>query len=43
MSQDKKERIAACIKELAGLLYEEADQSKLTDLESIEKTVRQQV
>jgi hypothetical protein len=33
----------ACIQELAALLYEEADKSKLIDLEGIEKTVRQQM
>jgi hypothetical protein len=43
MTTDKRERIEACIQELAVLLYEEADQSQLQDLESIEKTVRQQV
>lgn len=43
MSQKKQERIQACLKELATLLYEEADKSKLTDLEGIEKTVRSQI
>ena len=43
MSQDKQERIKACLKELATLLYEEVDKSKLTDLEGIEKTVRSQI
>lgn len=43
MTQDIQDRIKACIKELATLLYEEADQSQLTDLESIEKTVRSQM
>jgi len=43
MSQEKQERIQACLKELATLLYEEADKSKLTDLEGIEKTVRSQI
>jgi hypothetical protein len=43
MTRDKQERIEACIQELAALLYEEADQSQLQDLEGIEKTVRQQV
>ncbi|MDM9580466.1 hypothetical protein [Nostoc sp. GT001] len=37
MSQDKQERIKACLKELAILLYEEVNKSKLTDLEGIEK------
>lgn len=43
MNLDKQERIEACIQELASLLYEESDQSQLTDLEGIEKTVRRQV
>jgi hypothetical protein len=37
MSQDIQARIKACVTELATLLYEEADKSQLTDLESIEK------
>lgn len=40
MNQDKQERLKACLEELATLLFEEADKSKLTDLEGIEKTVR---
>ena len=43
MNQDKQERLKACLEELATLLYEEADESKLTDLEAIEKTVRNQI
>lgn len=43
MTRDKQERIEACIQQLAVLLYEEADQSQLQDLESIEKTVRRQI
>ncbi len=43
MKQEKQERIKACLQELSTLLYEEADKSKLTDLEGIEKTVRSQV
>jgi hypothetical protein len=43
MNPDKQERIEACLQELATLLYEEADKSKLIDLESIEKTVRRQI
>ena len=43
MNQEKQERIKACLQELSTLLYEEADKSKLTDLEGIEKTVRSQV
>jgi hypothetical protein len=42
MNQDKKERLKACLEELATL-YEEADKSQITDLEGIEKTVRSQI
>ena len=35
MNQEKQERIKACLQELSTLLYEEADKSKLTDLEGI--------
>jgi len=37
MSQEKQERIKACLQELATLLYSEADKSQLIDLEGIEK------
>ena len=43
MNSEKQERLQACLTELASLLYEETNQSQLTDLESIEKTVRQQM
>jgi hypothetical protein len=43
MTPDKQERIKACIQELAALLYEETDKSKLIELEGIEKTVRRQI
>jgi hypothetical protein len=43
MNEDKQERLKACLKELATLLYEEADKSQLTNLEGIEKTVRSQM
>lgn len=43
MNEEKQERLKACLKELATLLYSEVDKSKLTNLESIEKTVRSQV
>lgn len=43
MTPDKQERLKACFQELATLLYDEADKSKLIDLEGIEKTVRQQI
>ena len=43
MNPEKQKRLQACLTELASLLYEETNQSELTDLESIEKTVRQQM
>lgn len=43
MTPEKQERIDACLEELAALLYEETSKSELTNLESIEKTVRQQM
>ena len=43
MNPEKQERLQACLQELAALLYEETDKSELTNLESIEKTVRQQM
>jgi hypothetical protein len=43
MNQERQERLKACLQELAALLYEETEPSKLTDLESIEKTVRSQI
>ncbi len=43
MIPEKQARLEACLKELATLLYEQTDKSTLTDLESIEKTVRTQI
>ncbi len=43
MTPDKQEQLKACLQELATLLYDEADKSKLVELEGIEKTVRQQI
>lgn len=43
MNPDKLERLNACLKEVAEILYSEADKTNLTDLEGIEKTVRSQV
>ena len=40
MNPEKQERLKACLQELAALLYEETNKSELSDLESIEKTVR---
>jgi hypothetical protein len=39
MNQDKKERLKACLEELARL----SDTSQIRDLEGIEKTVRSQI
>lgn len=43
MSPEKQERLQACLQELATLLYEQIDKSDLSNLESIEKIVRQQM
>ena len=43
MTPEKQARLQACLKEVATLLYEQTDKSTLTDLESIEKTVRTQM
>ncbi len=43
MTPEKQERLQSCLQELAALLYEETNKSELTDLESIEKTVRVQM
>lgn len=43
MNPEKQERLNACQQELAALLYEQTNKSELTDLESIEKTVSQQM
>lgn len=43
MTPEKQERIQACLRELATLLYEQTNPSELTDLESIEKIVRTQM
>jgi len=41
MNQEKQERIKACLQELSTLLYEEADKSKLTDIEGVESAIKQ--
>ena len=43
MIPEKQARLQACLQELAGLLYEETNPAELSNLESIEKTVRQQM
>ena len=43
MTPEKQARLKACLTELATLLYEQTDKSKLTNLENIEKTVRTQM
>jgi len=42
MTPEKQERLKGCLQELAAELYEETNKSELSDLESIEKTVRTQ-
>ena len=43
MIPEKQERLQACLQELATLVYEQTDKSDLSNLESIEKIVRQQM
>ena len=43
MTPERQARLQACLTELATLLYEQTDKSKLTNLENIEKTVRTQM
>ena len=43
MTPEKAQRLQACIQEIATTLYEETSTNQLTNLESIEKTVRQQI
>jgi glycosyltransferase involved in cell wall biosynthesis len=43
MSFEKTQRLQACLQELTTLLYEETSIKELTDLENLEKTLRQQM
>jgi len=43
MTPEKQARLQACLQELATILYEETNPAELSNLESIEKTVRQQM
>jgi hypothetical protein len=43
MNPEKQARLQACLQELASILYEETNPAELTNLESIEKTVRTQM
>lgn len=43
MTPEKAQRLQACIQEIATILYEETSTDQLTNLESIEKTVLQQM
>jgi len=43
MNPEKAQRLKACIQEIAAILYEEINSKELMTLESIEKTVRQQM
>jgi hypothetical protein len=40
MTPEKQARLQACLRELAGILYEETNLAEVSNLESIEKTVR---
>lgn len=43
MTPEKQKRLQACRQELSAIIYEEANPGELTDLETIEKTVRTQI
>jgi hypothetical protein len=43
MTPEKQKRLEACLQELSTILYQEANPRELTNLESIEKTVRTQI
>lgn len=43
MSPEDQKRLQACVKEMSEILYRNTKAEELTDLESIEKTVRQQL
>ncbi len=40
MTPEKQARLQACLRELAGILYEETNLAEVSNLERIEKTVR---
>lgn len=43
MTPEESQRLEACIQEAAAILYCNTPKNELTSLESIEKTVRQQI
>jgi hypothetical protein len=43
MTPEEQERLQACITEIAQILYKNTSPEKITTLEDIEKTVRQQM
>lgn len=43
MTPEESQRLEACIQEAAAILYRNTPKNELTSLESIEKTVRQQI
>ncbi len=43
MTPEKQARLQVCLQEVASILYEETNSAELTNLESIEKTVRSQM
>ena len=43
MTPEQQQRLRVCLQELASLLYEQTNPEELTNLESLEKTVRTQM
>lgn len=43
MTPEESQRLEACIQEAAAILYRNTPESELKTLESIEKTVREQI
>lgn len=43
MTPEESQRLEACIQEAAAIIYRNTPKNELTSLESIEKTVRQQM
>lgn len=43
MIPEKQARLQECLQEVASILYEETKSAELTNLESLEKTVRSQM
>jgi hypothetical protein len=43
MTPEEEQRLEACVTEIAQILYNKTPPEKITSLEEIEKTVRQQM